>query len=101
MQSITRQVVPLTAALALGWLLAQVGYHAGEKVSSSETQIASLSARVDGITTAAAMAATHAQEDHDKLTTLINQEMNIERTIQAVDQRMHDQAPIKLDVSGK
>jgi hypothetical protein len=95
MENITKQVIPIGAALALGWTLAQVGFKAGATVSSSETAIASLSARVDGIVKAADKAATDAREDHDKLTMLIGQNENLQREFTALDSRLQSQARSK------
>jgi hypothetical protein len=72
-----------------------MGFRAGATVSSSETAIASLSARLDGVV----KAATDAREDHDKLTMLLGQNENLQREFLALDSRLQNQAPIKLAVS--
>ena len=98
---ITKQVIPIGIALAAGWLLCNLTYSAGSKVSTADTQLASISARVDGIVKAQDEANRNARDDHDKLNKIESAEAALERECTTLETRVHDAAPIKLDVSGK
>lgn len=84
---ITRQFLPLGVAVGVGWALCNLTYSAGLKVSSADTQIASLSARLDGALKAADDAASKAREDHDTLTKLVTRDESLEREVTLLQSR--------------
>lgn len=96
----TKQVIPIGLALSVGWILCNLTYNAGSKVSSADTQIASISARLDGIAKAQDEANKNSRDDHDTLTKLQSSEMALEHEYTTLETRVHDAAPIKLDVTG-
>lgn len=82
-----KQMIPLGVAAMVGYALCSLTYNAGSKVQSADSNVAFLTARVDGVEKAEKLSTDDRKQDHDLLIQLHSENDSLKQEIARIDAR--------------
>lgn len=82
-----KQMLPLGIAVMAGYALCSLTYNAGTKVQSADSNVAFLTARVDGVEKAEKLSTDDRKQDHDLLIQLHTENDSLKQEIARLDAR--------------
>jgi hypothetical protein len=82
-----KQMIPLGVAAMVGYALCSLTYNAGSKVQSADSNVAFLTARVDGVEKVVKESTDDRKLDHDSLIKLQADDDSMKQLIARIDAR--------------